>query len=86
MLIEKKITLCFIGNPNVGKSTLINRLLNSNKLKTSEDPGTTKKIIEKDLLLNQKIFGRSAEGLDLERFVFLDTAGVYKKKILIFIF
>ena len=45
MLNENKIKLCFIGNPNVGKSTLINRLLNSNDLQTSELPGTTKKII-----------------------------------------
>ena len=46
MLEEKKIKLCFIGNPNVGKSTLINRLLNSNQLQISKHPGTTKKIIE----------------------------------------
>ena len=68
MLKEKKIKLCFIGNPNVGKSTLINRLLNSNDLQTSEYPGTTKKIIEKNLIWNEK------------EFTLLDTAGVYKKK------
>ena len=38
MTEDIKIKLCFIGNPNVGKSTLINRLLNSNELKTSEIP------------------------------------------------
>ena len=64
----KKIKLCFIGNPNVGKSTLINRLLNSNELETSEYPGTTKNIVETNLIWNEK------------EFVFLDTAGVYKKK------
>ena len=68
MLNENKIKLCFIGNPNVGKSTLINRLLNSNDLQTSELPGTTKKIIEKKLVWKEK------------EFIFLDTAGVYKKK------
>ena len=50
MLKEKKNKVCFIGNPNVGKSTLINRLLNSNVLQTSEHPGTTKSIIEKKLI------------------------------------
>ena len=68
MLKEKKIKLCFIGNPNVGKSTLINRLLNSNELQTSEYPGTTKKIIEKTLIWNEK------------EFTLIDTAGVYKRK------
>ena len=68
MLEEKKIKLCFIGNPNVGKSTLINRLLNSNQLQTSKHPGTTKEIIEKKIIWNEK------------EFVFLDTAGVYRKK------
>jgi len=68
MLEEKKIKLCFIGNPNVGKSTLINRLLNSNQLQISKHPGTTKKIIEKKLIWNEK------------EFVLLDTAGVYRKK------
>ena len=65
---EKKIRLCFIGNPNVGKSTLINRLLNSNQLKTSKEPGTTKQIIEKKLVWNEI------------EFVLFDTAGVYRKK------
>ena len=74
MLKEEKIRLCFIGNPNVGKSTLINRLLNSNELQTSKQPGTTKKIIEKNLIWSQK------------KLILLDTAGVYKKKILILIF
>ena len=50
MLKEGKIKLCFVGNPNVGKSTLINRLLKSNELKTSKHPGTTKSTIEKKLI------------------------------------
>ena len=57
-----------VGLPNVGKSTLINRLLKSNELETSEYPGTTKNIVETNLIWNEK------------EFVFLDTAGVYKKK------
>jgi len=52
----------------VGKSTLINRILKNNKLKTDKEPGTTKKIVETDFLWNQK------------EFIFIDTAGVYRKK------
>ena len=54
MLEYEKIKLCFIGNPNVGKSTLINRLLNSNELKIDKYPGTTKEIIRKDFFLEKK--------------------------------
>ena len=67
-MLKKKIKLCFIGNPNVGKSTLINRLLGNNELQISEHPGTTKNIIEKNLIWKEK------------EFTLLDTAGVYKKK------
>jgi len=52
---SEKITLCFVGNPNVGKSTLINRILNSNELETSDIPGTTKKTIQVLLFLNIEI-------------------------------
>lgn len=42
--VQKKrvIKLAIIGRPNVGKSTLINSLLNEKKLITSEIPGTTR--------------------------------------------
>ena len=69
MFYEKQIRLCFVGNPNVGKSTLINRILKSNKLKTDKKPGTTKEIVETTFFWNQK------------KFIFIDTAGIYKKKI-----
>ena len=68
MFFKDKIRLCFVGNPNVGKSTLINRILGINKLKTDSNPGTTKKIIETTLNWKNK------------EFTFIDTAGVFKKK------
>lgn len=68
MFYEKRIRLCFVGNPNVGKSTLINRILKNNKLKTNKEPGTTTKIIETNFFWNKK------------EFIFIDTAGIYRKK------
>jgi GTP-binding protein len=56
-----------IGRPNVGKSTLINRLLGENRVVTFDEPGTTR-----DAVLIP--FER-----DGERFTLIDTAGVRRR-------
>jgi len=44
-----QITVGFIGYPNVGKSSTINKLLNSKKVRVSETPGKTKHFQTHDL-------------------------------------
>jgi len=58
-----------VGRPNVGKSTLINRLLGTTRLLTSEQPGTTRDAV--DTLW---------EGPGGERLVLVDTAGIRRKR------
>ena len=53
--------ICALGIPNVGKSSLINRLAGSNKAKTADKPGVTR----------AKQWIRLAAGLEL-----LDTPGI----------
>ncbi len=40
--IENSIRVAFIGRPNVGKSTLINRILNEERVLVADMPGTTR--------------------------------------------
>jgi len=61
--------VCFIGRPNVGKSSLSNRLLQSDRLIVSEVPGTTRDAIE----LPFEFKGRNGK---LYPFRLIDTAGI----------
>jgi GTP-binding protein len=63
------LCVCFIGRPNVGKSSLSNRLLKSDRLIVSELPGTTRDAIE----LPFDFIGRDGRSYP---FRLIDTAGI----------
>ena len=64
-VLKKGIPVAIIGKPNVGKSTLLNAILNEEKAIVSEIPGTTRDAIEDTIAL---------EGYS---FRFIDTAGLH---------
>ncbi len=63
-VIKNGVPTVIAGKPNVGKSTLLNALLNEEKAIVSDIPGTTRDVIEDEITL---------EGI---RFRFIDTAGI----------
>jgi tRNA modification GTPase len=63
-VIKQGVPVAIIGKPNVGKSTLLNTLLNEEKAIVSEIPGTTRDIIEDTLNIGGILFR------------FIDTAGI----------
>ncbi|MCD8407360.1 tRNA uridine-5-carboxymethylaminomethyl(34) synthesis GTPase MnmE [Tenacibaculum dicentrarchi] len=62
--MKNGIPVAIIGEPNVGKSTLLNTLLNEEKAIVSDIAGTTRDAIEDDLII------------DGVAFRFIDTAGI----------
>ena len=63
-VLKSGIPVAIIGKPNVGKSTLLNAILNEEKAIVSDIPGTTRDAIEDTIVI---------DGL---AFRFIDTAGL----------
>ncbi len=61
------IRVALIGRPNVGKSTLVNRLLGQERMLTSPEPGTTRDAISTPFEWNG------------QKFRLIDTAGLRRK-------
>ena len=64
---EDILKFCFIGRPNVGKSSLINALLNESRVIVSDEAGTTRDAIDTRLTYDKKDY------------IVIDTAGMRKK-------
>jgi GTPase len=61
------VHVAIVGRPNVGKSSLLNRLLGSDRMVVDDEPGTTRDAIDTPVMHGET------------RLVFIDTAGLRKR-------
>ncbi|MBO5112694.1 MAG: ribosome biogenesis GTPase Der [Lachnospiraceae bacterium] len=64
---DDKIRVAIVGKPNVGKSSLINKMLGENRLIVSDVAGTTRDAVDTPITHNGK------------EYIFIDTAGLRRK-------
>jgi GTPase len=67
---EPAIRVALVGRPNVGKSSLLNRLLGAERAVVSPIPGTTRDSVDSLLVKGDK------------RYLFVDTAGIRRVRLL----
>ncbi|MCC7517565.1 MAG: ribosome biogenesis GTPase Der [Verrucomicrobiae bacterium] len=65
---ERPPRVAVVGRPNVGKSSLVNRLLGEERVIVSETPGTTRDAVDLEVAVGER------------RYVLVDTAGVRHKR------
>jgi len=65
--MDHKIKIAIVGRPNAGKSSIINSLLNENRVIVSDVSGTTRDSIDSTITYKDK------------EFIIIDTAGIRKK-------
>lgn len=65
--MSESTSICFLGKPNVGKSSLINALLGKTKVIVSAIPGTTRDAIDTEITWKEK------------KFNLIDTAGLRRR-------
>ena len=64
---DERPRIAVVGKPNVGKSSLINKLLGENRVIVSNVAGTTRDAIDTEVIHNGK------------EYIFIDTAGIRRK-------
>ena len=64
---DERPRIAFVGKPNVGKSSLVNKLIGENRVIVSDIAGTTRDAIDTPVKYNGK------------EYVFIDTAGLRRK-------
>lgn len=69
-LEKRHIKVAIVGRPNVGKSSLVNNILNTNRVIVSDIPGTTRDSIDTHFIF------------DGQDYILIDTAGIrHRRKV-----
>ena len=64
---DERPRVAIVGKPNVGKSSIVNKLVGENRVIVSEIAGTTRDAVDTEIVYNEK------------EYIFIDTAGLRRK-------
>ncbi len=64
---ERELRIAVVGRPNVGKSTLVNRLIGEDRVVVFDEPGTTRDSVAVPFVRNDR------------KYVLIDTAGIRRR-------
>ena len=64
---DERPRVAIVGKPNVGKSSIINKILGENRVIVSDIAGTTRDAVDTEIVYNDK------------EYIFIDTAGLRRK-------
>ncbi|WP_069997593.1 ribosome biogenesis GTPase Der [Cellulosilyticum sp. I15G10I2] len=64
---EDKIKVAIIGKPNVGKSSLVNKIVGEERVIVSDIAGTTRDSVDTEIVINE------------QKYVLIDTAGIRRR-------
>ncbi|MEJ2557065.1 MAG: ribosome biogenesis GTPase Der, partial [Anaerolineae bacterium] len=77
---DERVRIAIVGRPNVGKSSLLNRLLGQERVIVSEVPGTTRDAIDMEIEFDgERIVLDMEIEFEGEPIVLIDTAGIRRR-------
>jgi GTPase len=76
---DETVKIALVGRPNVGKSSMFNRLIGEPRVIVSPVAGTTRDAIDTLIEFHEKVQGGAGEEAQSHKITLIDTAGIRKR-------
>lgn len=76
---DESVKIALVGRPNVGKSSMFNRLIGEERVIVSDVPGTTRDAIDTVIAFSEHGSGLGLDAENTQLITLIDTAGIRKR-------